>query len=122
MRSRVPRRSPQILLMGAAEIYRTGLQPFGEAEKIPFPFPELEGAAKSYPGGRFDPFGLSTKYDVEDLKLKEIKHARLAMVAWLGVVFQAFVTGEGAYANLINHRADPTHANIFTTLGGSVYN
>lgn len=51
----------EILLMGFAEIFRTGLQPFGEAEKIPNPFPELEGAPKSYPGGRFDPFGMVDK-------------------------------------------------------------
>merc|ERR1719446_909207 len=63
-----------VVAMGLAEAYRTGL--------IEPAFPELE-VGDLHPGGEhFDPLDLEgTKgfFDLDDMKLAEIKHARLAM-------------------------------------------
>jgi hypothetical protein len=53
-------------------------------------------------GWLFDPLNLSkdgTKF--EELRVKEIKNGRLAMVAWLGFAAQAAVTREGPVQNLL---------------------
>ena len=50
--------------------------------------------------------------DLEELKVKEIKHCRLAMGAWLGCISQALVTKEGPIANWSAHVADPVHVNL----------
>ena len=62
----------------------------------------LDGQDKNYPGGRaFDPLGLATgggegggKKELR-LRVAEMNHGRLAMVAWLGFAGQAVVGGEG---------------------------
>ncbi|BDA44927.1 Chlorophyll a-b binding protein CP29 [Coccomyxa sp. Obi] len=77
----------EVLLVGGAEIYRnrsTDLQ-----ERI-------------YPGGYFDPLGLASGDDNRAFKLKEaeLKHGRLAMVAFLGFGVQALSTGQGALGSL----------------------
>lgn len=108
----------QLLTFGLAEVYRTGLQPIPE-EKIENPFPELEQVGNIYPGQRFDPLGLSGKYGLDELKVKELKHGRLAMVAWLGCIGQAIATQEGPYKNLMDHRADPLHANAIFNVGAT---
>merc|ERR1719164_52700 len=64
------------------------------------------------PGGRFDPLEFSSKYDLEELKIKELKHCRLAMFAWNGCIFQAVATKEGPIANWSAHVADPVHVNV----------
>ena len=43
-------------------------------------------------GGAFDPLGWS-KGNLEDLKVKELKNGRLAMLAFLGFVAQYGATG-----------------------------
>jgi len=92
----------EIFLMGAVESYRTGL--------VENPFPELTQGDIS-PGGRFDPLGFADAGDLEELKIKELKHSRLAMFAWLGFVAQAVTTREGPIANWSAHVADPVHVN-----------
>lgn len=61
----------------------------------------------------FDPLNLSKDpVAFEDLKVKEIKHGRLAMVAWLGFFTQAAITGKGPIQNLLDHISDPLHNSI----------
>lgn len=77
----------EVLLMGGAEIYRNT---------------ELNPDKRCYPGGYFDPFGLATDTPerVFELKTAELKHGRLAMIAFLGFSAQALYTGEGALSSM----------------------
>ena len=95
----------EIVLVGAAEAYRTGV-----ADPV---FDELTVGDVS-PGGRFDPLGLAESGDLEELKIKELKHCRLSMFAWLGCIMQALATQEGPIANWQSHVADPVHSNVLT--------
>lgn len=78
----------EVILVGGAEIYRNG---------------ELNPEKRCYPGGPFDPLSLASDGDEEKafkLKTAEIKHGRLAMVAFFGFGVQALATGEGALGSL----------------------
>ncbi|GAB4821458.1 hypothetical protein N2152v2_008504 [Parachlorella kessleri] len=69
-----------------------------------------------YPGGIFDPLGFS-KGDFKQMKEKEIKNARLAMVAFVGFVIQAQATGKGPLANIADHVSNPFAQNITKNIG-----
>lgn len=79
---------------------------------------EAEKGKKIYPG--FDPAGLSKDpAGFEQMKLKEIKNGRLAMVAFVGFIGQHAATGKTPLEALSSHLADPW-ANNFATNGISV--
>merc|ERR1712127_745288 len=116
----------EVFTMGFAEAYRTGLID---------PLFEEYAVGDLHPGGpNFDPLGLAdTSFGggFETMRLAELKHARLAMISWLGYLFQAFITSpngvsgdlpsytEGApgpYANWLAHVADPFGDNLWKYL------
>jgi len=77
----------EVILVGWAEILRNN---------------ELDLEKRLYPGGPFDPFGFSkgSETKLNDLKLAELKHARLGMMASLGFAVQYAYTGDGPIKNL----------------------
>lgn len=76
----------------------------------------FKGQANGYPGGRFfDPMGM----DSPQMKQKEIKNGRLAMLACLGFFSQHIATGKGPMDNLTDHMANPAMVN-FATNGVSI--
>ena len=113
----------EIVLMGGAEGYRTGLleNPFGDVT-----------AGSVFPGGRFDPLNFSEGKDansfgedLDTLKINELKHCRLAMLAWLGILAQSVSTNPngagpdavGPVANWSAHVADVVHCNVVDRSG-----
>lgn len=92
----------EVLLIGYIEFARNGVS--DPEERI-------------YPGGYFDPLNLASNAEkAENLKVAELKHGRLAMVAALGFAVQAFATGTGPLDNLAQHLDSPTTNTIFDTL------
>lgn len=78
-----------------------------------FPNNKLSGTDVGYPG--FDPlgWGSGSPEKVKDMRTREIKNGRLAMLAVMGAWFQHIYTGTGPIDNLFAHLADPGHATIF---------
>lgn len=107
----------EVGLMAAVETYRrSGKGPSGYSPGVGKFEPSIfNGLDSLYPGGPFDPLGLSDDPEVfAELKVKEIKNGRLAMVAILGFAIQSYKTGEGPYTNWSKHIADPFGYNLFT--------
>ena len=111
--------------MWQVECYRTGVISFdglrthsasGDAEeagKISTIFPEFQ-VGDVYPGGRFDPLNFGKSGEVAEttgdiykfcsitrLKAQELRHGRLAMLAWLGFLAQSVITN--LPPNIINN-------------------
>jgi hypothetical protein len=99
----------ETLLLGGAEAYRTGL--------LENPFQDGLKQNDAYPGGRFDPFNYAEKEDLDLMKIRELKHGRLAMLAWLGSLGQAISTQAGAVANATAHIGDVYHCNVVDRSG-----
>mmetsp|Transcript_17787 Transcript_17787/g.21314 ORF Transcript_17787/g.21314 Transcript_17787/m.21314 type:complete len:276 (-) Transcript_17787:87-914(-) len=118
----------EVITIGLSEAYRTGL--------IDPAFPELE-VGDLHPGGEhFDPLGLADTFDLDEMKVAEIKHARLSMLAWLGFLSQAVATNcdnpfgfgsetwpsyidgaVGPFANWQAHLANPVSENVWKYIG-----
>ena len=75
----------------------------------------------AYPGGSFfNLFGLgNTPEKLADLKLKEIKNGRLAMVSMLGLGAQAVMTHSGPWQNLMDHMNSSGAVNMLTNFASA---
>ena len=95
----------QLALKGAIEAYRVIGGPF-DGRDLDLVYPSGKG---------FNPLGLADDPDVAaELKVKEIRSGRLAMLSKFGYYVQAAVTGQGPVENRASHIADPFAVNRLT--------
>ena len=101
----------QAVLMHYVEIrrWRDVTHP-GTVDKDPLFNFSLAPHEVGYPGGIFAPF---VPGNLDDLKKKEIKNGRLAMLGFVGFVMAAQVNGKGPLACLGDHIADPWTSTIY---------
>uniref|UniRef100_A0A0F7GZY3 Chlorophyll a-b binding protein, chloroplastic n=1 Tax=Geranium maderense TaxID=28964 RepID=A0A0F7GZY3_9ROSI len=109
----------QLVLMGWVEGRRWADMVKPGCVDIEFKLPHKKNPKMDvgYPGGFwFDPlfWGRGTPEPVMVLRTKEIKNGRLAMLAFVGFLFQAIYVGDTPIGNLQAHLADPGHCNIFS--------
>lgn len=121
----------QIILMQFAELRR--LQDFKKPGSMKEQyFLGFEGALGGsgdpcYPGGPIFNFmhfgeencwfpGSRTEDDLNEMKIREIKNGRMAMLAMFGYGAQAVLTGDGPFQNVLDHVSDPAHINMFGNL------
>ncbi|KAL6784696.1 LHCA2 [Auxenochlorella protothecoides x Auxenochlorella symbiontica] len=76
---------------------------------------EKTGESGAFGMHPFDPAKLLS----DEMREKEVKNGRLAMVALVGFASQAAVWGKGPIESLQYHLADPGHHNIFTSPVGT---
>jgi light-harvesting complex I chlorophyll a/b binding protein 4 len=105
----------QILLMHYTEIRRYyAWRDGGKGKMLEDPIFKgntLPEGEPGYPGGIFAPF---VPGDLNELKVKELKNGRLAMLSFIGFIMSAQVTGKNPIANLIDHVAAPMTTNMFS--------
>eukprot|EP00897_Mesotaenium_endlicherianum_P003021 jgi/Mesen1/2747/ME000169S01918 len=74
---------------------------------------KLPDGEVGYPGGIFNPLGFAASFENKE---KELANGRLAMVSFFAFIIQSRVTGDGPFANLIQHLSDPWHNTVFQSL------
>ena len=68
----------------------------------------------AHPSGPITPRVSQDAKALEELKLKELKNGRLAMVAFIGFIGQHAATGKSPLGALAEHVANPWTANVAT--------
>ena len=102
----------QVVVKGAIEAYHGNSGPYG-GQDLDLVNPD---------GKEFDTLGLADDPDTAaELKVKEIKEGRLAMLSLFGYFVQAAVTGQGPVEHWASHIADPFVVNWLTLENADQY-
>jgi light-harvesting complex I chlorophyll a/b binding protein 2/light-harvesting complex I chlorophyll a/b binding protein 4 len=106
----------QLFLFGWVEArrYQDYRKPGSASQDPIFTGNALPAGEVGYPGGIFDPLGYAKGGNLNELKLKELKNARLAMLGCAGFFAQAVTTGKQPLTNLKDHLSDPWAINVLS--------